>query len=102
MSFEPITLTEKVVHWPSLLEKRPKVEIEKKVRGNIVFFYFINDIVTENDLLEVLNLDCKGRGSDRPISHIKITHNSETFEDEVMFIYAPEKVSIGIKVSNEL
>lgn len=102
MSFKPIVLTEMTVHWPALIEKRPKVEIEKRLVGDSVFFYFKNDTVTENDLLELLKLERKGRGSDRPISHIKITHNSETFEDEVMFIYAPEKVSIGIKVSNEL
>ena len=102
MSFKPITLTENLVHRSALTEKRPKVEIEKRLVGDSVFFYFKNDIVTENDLLYVLNLEGEGRGSDRPVSHIKITHNSETFEDEVMFIYAPEKVSIGIKVSNEL
>lgn len=94
---ERIPVLTQVLDWHSLRERKPGLEIDKKLVNEKVRFHLSGCTITVSDLLPVFGID-NYSGDDRPVSYVEVAYNQDTSKFDIMFAYAPEKVSIGFTI----
>ena len=92
---EPVPVLTQVLDWNALLKRKPDVEVTKKDVNGRVRFCLTGQPVTVSDLLPVFQIE-EYSGDDREVSYVEVLYNSVSGMFDVLFAYAPEKISIGL------